>query len=125
MLVFISRTRKIFSTLQVLNKVTYFIVFLLITFSAHSQSKFISKEQAIINAKKLKSYSQTKSTLTLDSLKKVWIIARLDTTYHTKEGNCKNTNGCTVQISTVLKLSATSGKLISKKKKKEVLANYE
>lgn len=123
--VIFSRICKAFLILQVLNKSIIVFGLLFISISARSQTKFISKEKAITIAQKYKCYSQTKSTLTLDSLKKVWIVSRLDTIYHTKEGNCKNTNGCTVQLSSILRLNAISGKLISKKKKKEIFANYE
>jgi hypothetical protein len=125
MFVIITTICKVFSNFQFFNKLGILSSFLFIGLLANSQTKFISKEKAIELAQKNKCYSTTKSTLMLDSLKKVWIVARLDTTYYTKEGNCKNTNGCTVQMSTILKLNAISGKVISKKKKKEVFANYE
>lgn len=115
----------VFSNIFGVNNFIISFFLLLIGFSANSQNKFISKEQAITKAEKLNCYSANKCSLILDSIKKVWIISRLDTTYYTKEGNCKNTNGCTIQLSTVLKLNAISGKQISKKKKKVIFANYE
>jgi hypothetical protein len=90
-----------------------------------SQTPFITLQKATQLSKTYKVYSATKTSFILDSLKSTWLITRLDTTYHTNAGNCKNTNGCTVQLKTVLKLNAISGKLISKKNTKEVFANYE
>lgn len=46
-------------------------------------------------------------------------------TRHTNWGDCKHTNGCTVQKTITVKLDAATGKLKSRKKKRSKYPNYE
>ncbi|MBS1763508.1 MAG: hypothetical protein JSS90_00930 [Bacteroidetes bacterium] len=43
----------------------------------------------------------------------------------TRRGKCRHTNGCTVETTQTVIISAENGKLISRKKKKKMIPNYE
>lgn len=54
----------------------------------------------------------------------IWTV--VSKTYETtKKGKCKNTNGCTVEITKTVLVSASTKKIISQKTTKKTKPNYE
>lgn len=59
-----------------------------------------------------------------DSLTNIWTVKSVK--YSTSNcGKCRKTNGCTVEKSLIVKLNDDSQKLISKKKQKRKIPNFE
>ena len=61
--------------------------------------------------------------LTLDTLNCSWTLVTCKTE-HTKKGNCKYTNGCTIWITATLMVDAY-GRMTSIEKNERVFHNYE
>lgn len=63
-------------------------------------------------------------TVEFNSMSCDWQVQSTKTS-HTKKGNCKHTNGCTVVTTLILTIDDKTQKVKSKKKDKLILPNYE
>lgn len=88
----------------------------------------ISREKAISIAKSKDYYPDANPEITpevqFDPCYRRWIVRGIRYT-HSNKGDCKNTNGCTVEERSLIIIHADTGKILFKEKTTKVYHNYE
>jgi len=93
-----------------------------------TDSAKISRNKAISIAKGKGYYPDANPEITpevqLDPCYRRWIIRGISY-QHSNKGDCKNTNGCTIEERSLIIIHADTGKILFKEKVTKVYPNYE
>jgi len=93
-----------------------------------TDSAKISRAKAISIAKDKGYYPDANPEITpevqLDPCYRRWIIRGISY-HHSNKGDCKNTNGCTIEERSLIIIHADTGKILFKEKVTKVYPNYE
>lgn len=88
----------------------------------------VCREKAIALARQKGYYPDGNPEITpqvqFDPCYRRWIITGISY-HHSNKGDCKNTNGCTVEERSLIIIHADTGKILFKEKKSKVYPNYE